>query len=131
MDKISIRIRRFNWLIKNVFKPKYIKIYFFLSLVINLALLFISIWIFKNIDNNIMVLHYNIDFGIDLVGDPVRIFIFPVLAFLIFITNYVLVLVFNKKKYFKYITYLLPIISFISNTFLLAAISIIYLLNFR
>jgi hypothetical protein len=131
MDKFFVKIRRINWLIKNVFKPKYIKFYFFFSLLINLILLFIAIWIFKNIDSNIMVLHYNIDFGIDSVGNTIRIFVFPALAFLIFITNYLLVLASYKKKYYKYIAYLLPVISFIANIFLLASIFIIYLLNFR
>lgn len=88
-------------------------------------------FIFKNLSSNLLVLHYNVDYGTDLIGDPSRIFIYPLGGLLALLFNLVICLLFYRHKDFKLFVNLLLGGLALFGIFLNLALLSIYLINFR
>ncbi|MFZ4631887.1 MAG: hypothetical protein ACOYL8_01610 [Patescibacteria group bacterium] len=89
-------------------------------------------WFIKrSLSGDVLVLHYNVDFGIDLVGDPNRIYSYPLLGLGIFLLNLSILAYFHESKNFKiYIHYLMGSAAVFASVLSVALLSI-YLINFR
>jgi hypothetical protein len=114
-----------------VFGMLFIKIYLAV-----LALQNISIWVFiwlfaRRIGGSLAILHFTVDFGIDLVGDASKLFMIPILGLFVSVLNFLLLFVFLKNKNFKLIAHLLLATAFMVNVFLSLALGPIYWMNFR
>lgn len=102
---------------------------------IGIILLQVSAWlqavnIFRKFSGNFLILHYNIDFGIDLVGDSYKIFYIPLAGFFILLLNLIISSLFVRKEGSKILLHLLFSASIVVNTFLNLALFAIYLINF-
>lgn len=75
------------------------------------------------------VLHYNVDFGVDLIGEPEKIYILPLLGLVLAVINTVLLGMVYKNDRFT-ASILLAATIFI-NIFLFIALAFIYLFNFN
>ncbi len=101
------------------------------ALVLNLLDWLASFFLYRSLGDELTVLHYNIDFGIDLVGHRAQLFINPVLGLSLIILNLVLLLFFARQKHFKFVSYLLWNTAALANFFLLLGVLAVYLINFR
>lgn len=90
-----------------------------------------AILIKNNLSGDVLVLHYNVNFGIDLVGDPTRIFLYPISGLLIGLLNLTLATLIYRHGEFKYLTHLLLGAVVVFNCLLVSALLAIYLINFR
>jgi hypothetical protein len=88
-------------------------------------------FIYRNLSSNILVLHYNVDFGIDLVGDSFKIFLFPLLALLVSTINLFILIFLAKSKNFKIFVHFLLGSAVLFALFLSIALLAVYLINFR
>ena len=109
--------------------------YFRLYLIVNLGLNLL-IWLFvwfinAGTNQNLIKLHYNVDFGVDLIGEVGRLLIIPLLGLIIIFINIFLVAINSKHKNLKFIVNLLLGSALVVNLFLLIALGSIYLINFR
>ncbi len=96
------------------------------------ALVWLQAWfIHRNLSGDILVLHYNVDFGIDLVGNPARIYLYPLLSLGVFIINFLILAVLYKDKNFKILTHFLLGFAALFGLFLSLALLAVYLINFR
>jgi ABC-type cobalamin transport system permease subunit len=130
MQKILINFRRYLWFFKRVFSHKHLQIYSFINLGL-ISLSFVFTWyIYNNISSDLMVLHYNILFGIDKVGYTQEIFVLPLLALAVFILNTTLSISFFRKKHFHFLSHLFPISSLVFNVIIVFSILNLYLVNF-
>ena len=93
--------------------------------------LWLSYYIFKNLASDLLVLHYNVDFGIDWVGDPNLIFYFPALAFLSLIISVTLLFIFGPGRHFRFQSHYLMLGTVLANLGMLAALVLVYIINFR
>lgn len=116
---------------REVLRFFHIRIYLVLLLAGNLALWLGTYYINVNVSQNLVVLHYNVDFGIDLIGEVKRIFIIPVFSLIIIFVNVFLLFNFLRRKDFKFISHLLLAAGLVANLFLFIALVSIYLINFR
>jgi hypothetical protein len=110
-----------------------IKIYLTSTLLINSAAWFVAYYIFSRVGQPQIALHYSVDFGIDLYGDTVKIFIIPVLGLLILLLNTAILLflgVYNKKD-LLFLSHIFMVAALLANILLLIASASIYLVNFR
>ena len=107
------------------------RIYGLVGLILNLLSWLGSILLYRSLGNDLTVLHYNIDFGIDLVGHRGQLFINPILGLSFIILNLVLLLFFVRHKHYKFMSYLLWNSAILANIFLLLAALGVYLINFR
>lgn len=111
------------------FKPSLVYLVFvvFWQIIVWLQAWFIS----RNLSGDILVLHYNVDFGIDLVGNPIRIYLFPVFGLGIFLINFLILAILAKDKNFKILAHVLLATAAIFGLFLSIALIAVYLINFR
>lgn len=90
-----------------------------------------SYYIFKNLTGSLLVLHYNVDFGINWIGDPYKIFYFPAVSLLIFLSSLIMILVFGPSKNFRFQSDLLMLSALLSNLGMISALLLVYLINFK
>ena len=88
-------------------------------------------WLFYNqVKGGLIVLHYNTDFGVDLIGEPKNLFIIPMLGLFIGLFNFILLLFFVKNSNFKILAYIILGAAILANIFLSLALGPLYLINF-
>lgn len=97
----------------------------------NLFIWLLTYFINVNVSQNLVVLHYNVDFGVNLIGDVKRIFIIPILSLIIILINTFLLFALGKHQDFKMISHLLLASCLVINLILISALFSIYLINFR
>ena len=107
------------------------RIYLLLVLLCQVIAWFQARFIFKNLSSDLLVLHYNVEYGTDLIGDPNRIFIYPLAGLLVILLNLILCLLFYRHKDFKLFANLLLGGLILFGIFLNLALLSIYLINFR
>ena len=115
----------------NVFSLLYSRVYLAMVAILNAIVWWGSIYIYQHISGDLLILHYNVDFGINLIGDPKRIFIFPSLVLFLSLLNVFLLLFFHKDRYLKFMVHLFLSSAVLINIFMLVALMSIYLINFR
>lgn len=87
------------------------------------------------ISQDLAVLHYNVDFGVNLIGSVKQIYVIPFLGLIIFILNLVLLIfsfrlnyrIFSSGKFFAHI---LLGSALLANFFLFISLALVYLVNF-
>jgi hypothetical protein len=127
---ISNEIKDFQNLVFNLFSYLYIKIYFIFLLLVNFLIWLTAFSIDSKIDGNQIALHYNVDFGIDYYGDKNKIYIIPLLGFIIILVNLFFLINMHKSRDRKFISHVLLTSALVSNIILLTAIISVYLINF-
>lgn len=113
-----------------VFSPRIFKVYLILILLFQILTWYIGIYIYRHLTGDLLILHYNVDFGTDLIGPPTRSFSGPLFGLLIFFINSGLALALNVKKKAAYLNHLLIAGAMVINLFLLISLLTIYLNNF-
>lgn len=112
-----------------LFSHFYIRIYFIIGIGLVIFNWLVAYLINIRLLNNLTVLHYNIDFGVDLIGSAKEIYILPLLGFIFIIINIVpLSLVYKKNQFMAHI---LLASNLFSNLILSIALAAIYLFNFQ
>jgi hypothetical protein len=107
------------------------RLYFLIIGLLQLAAWLEAIFIYRQLSGDLVVLHYNVDFGIDLVGTPTRIFIYPFFGLGIFLLNLGLAAALNTQRDFRIFIHLLLSAALIFGLFLNLALLFVYLINFR
>jgi len=128
---VYLSFQRFIDIFLNIFSFLYIRIYLILLLGFNAFIWLTAYYININVSQDLVILHYNVSFGVDLIGNVSRIYIIPWLGLIIIILNFILLFIFSKYKHFNFIAHLLLMTCLISNLFLFLALLSVYLINFR
>lgn len=113
---------------------------FFGFLYVRIYLVFLSVlnilnWAFAYVIKNkasqeLAILHYNVDFGVNLIDDAKKIYTIPLLGMLITLINFFLSAAIYKHSG-KFIAHVLLISAILAGLFLLAGLASLYLINFR
>jgi len=90
-----------------------------------------AVFIYKHLSGELLVLHYNIDFGINLVGEPGRIFLYPLFGLGIFTLNWIIAAALHRRQYFRLFANLLLTAALLFCLFISLALMFIYLINFK
>ena len=90
-----------------------------------------AVAIFRDLTGNLLVLHYNVDFGIDFVGNPTQIFWYPLYGLGIFIINLLLAAALHQHQDWRIFDHLLFSAALVFGLFLNAALLFVYLINFK
>ena len=101
---------------------------------ITLAALNIINWLLAryvnaHVSQKLVVLHYNVNLGVNLIGNVRDIYIIPTLGLAFMVINFLLLL--NIYRQSKLLIHLLLGFSILINMFLIASTISIYLINFR
>lgn len=116
---------RFKYNFKKALTHHFIITTIFLSVVINLVI-WLLFWSKISRRDEMVFLHYNIYFGIDLIGEWYKVFLIPLSGVFIIIANSFLALTLFARS--KFISYLLFITSFLCQVILIiASLAIIWI----
>lgn len=105
-----------------------IRMSLFFGLAFNCSNWILAYYIAASISSELIVLHYNINFGIDWVDTVDRIYFFPLLGLAIWFFNLFLAFLIGIKE--RFLIHVLCIVSLIMNVLLLISLSSLYLINF-
>ena len=114
----------------DLFSLSYVRVYSSIALFL-IVLNWVSSYIInvKSSADSIIFLHYNVDFGANLIGDVKKIYVIPLLGLIIFLFNFILSIRFYKHN--KFIPNILMSSGIIVNITLLISLYLIYLINFK
>lgn len=107
----------------------FVRFYLLFLLILNLINWFLVYYVNKNVSQSLVVLHYNVDLGVDLIGNVRDIYIIPTLGLAFIVIN--LFLLFNIYRRGRFVIHLLLGFSLLINLFLIISTIFIYLINFR
>lgn len=109
----------------------YFRIYLIILAGLNVLLCLAAHFIYINVSQELVILHYNVDFGVNLIGNVKNVFIIPTLGFAIIIANLIVAFISFRQKDSKFINHLLLGSAIMVQILLLASLAAIYLINFR
>lgn len=107
------------------------RLYLGVAVVIQAASWWLASYIYKNLAGDLLVLHYNVDFGIDWIGDQNLIFYFPAVGLAFLILSMILLFVFGPGKNFRIQSHYLMGGMILGNLGMLTALVLVYIINFR
>ncbi|MEK7202964.1 MAG: hypothetical protein AAB653_01485 [Patescibacteria group bacterium] len=107
----------------------YIKIYLIIILILNILNWLFVYYINFLVSQKLAILHYNVNIGVNLIGDISKIYTIPFLGMLFTLFN--LILLINIYKESKFVIHLLLASSIVVNLIFLMSITALYLINFR
>jgi hypothetical protein len=113
------------------FSPLFVKIYIAVLLVLNAFIWYLAYFIYKEVDTELIALHYNVDFGIDYYGSSDKIFYLPFIGLLISLINFSVYASSFRHKDKKFIAHVLLATAIISNILILLSTISVYIINFR
>lgn len=107
----------------------FVKTYLSLLFALNFINWLLAFYVNSNVSQNLIVLHYNVNLGVNLIGEAKDIYIIPTLGLALIIINFFLLLNIFKRN--KFLIHLIFGFSLLNNLFLIAGTAAIYLVNFR
>lgn len=129
-DQLHISFFKLKVLLKDVYSFLFIRVYSIILFLVNLSLWYLAFFMYRKSNQDVAILHYNVDFGIDLIGNKVNFFIIPLLGFIFIIVDKIILLLLVKKKDFKFWSHFLLSFLLLFHCFLLMSVISTYLINF-
>jgi hypothetical protein len=132
-DKSILVFDSLRILLANFYRPIYMKLFYISAFVLNLFLWIFSYFMFSNITQDRLILHHNVDMGIDLIGGKGEIFSLPMFGLVIIFLNMTLLLVLLKRKFadYKFVSRYSSAFMVFSQLLLVLAVFSIYSINFK
>lgn len=121
----------FGQAVVRAFSPLFVKIYLAVMVVLNCLIWYLAYYIYKEVDTDLIALHYNVDFGIDYYGSSRKIFYLPFVGLLISLVNFFVYASTFRHKDKKFIGHVLLATATISNILILLSTISVYIINFR
>jgi hypothetical protein len=114
------------YLAKIYLKNLWVRLFLGLALILN-AFHFWYLFTKLRFGENNYFIHYNVIFGVDLVGSWVKLLVLPITGFLVILINFALALYFFNKD--KFLSYILALTVLIFEIFLSISLVLIMRLN--
>ncbi|NLZ74763.1 hypothetical protein GX917_02630 [Candidatus Falkowbacteria bacterium] len=96
------------------------------------VLAWLQAWfIYRSLSTELVILHYNINFGIDLVADRAQIYLYPLLGLVVSLVNLIILASLRKDNNFKIFVHYFLGAANVFGAFLCIALLSVYLINFR
>lgn len=107
----------------------FVRFYLLFLFSLNIINWFLANYVNKHVSQSLVVLHYNVNLGVNLIGDVRDIYIIPTLGLVFIVINFLLLLNFYRRS--RFLIHLLLGFSVLINLSLIASTVSIYLINFR
>ncbi|QQG52673.1 MAG: hypothetical protein HY931_00350 [Candidatus Falkowbacteria bacterium] len=116
---------------KRIFKFNFAKVYAGLIIFLQVLAWLQTISIYRRLTGDFTILHYNIDFGVDLIGRPQSIFYYPLLGLGVALLNIVLTAILARRREARLIIHFLMGAALAFAVFLSLALLALNFINFR
>lgn len=107
----------------------FVRFYLLFLFGLNIINWLLAYYVNKNVSQNLVILHYNVNLGVNLIGNVGDIYVIPALGLAFIVINFLLLL--NIYRRSRFLIHLLLGFSALINLFLIASTISIYLINFR
>lgn len=107
------------------------RLYLVAALLAQTASWWLSYYIYNNLTGNLLVLHYNVNFGIDWIGDKNIIFYLPMVGISFAVISIILLFILGPGRHFRAYSHYLMSGMVLANLGMLISLVLIYLINFR
>lgn len=107
------------------------RIYLSLIVVLQAGSWWLSSYIYRSLSGDLLVLHYNVDFGIDWIGNRGTIFYFPILNLVFLLGSLIILAIFGPGKNFRAQSHYLLSGVVMANLGILVYLTLVYTINFR
>lgn len=104
--------------------------YFLISTALQILAWILAFRMFGMLGDDLFVAHYNVDFGIDAIGSPWRVFNIPAAALLVWLFNWLLILVYARNEHFHFLTHATGLTALLVQILNILALFSVYLINF-
>ena len=111
------------------FRP--VRLYVLLAGLLNISAWLEAFFIRRNLTGNFLILHYNVDFGVDLVSAPKRIFVYPLYGLAVILVNFLFSVVLFRREDGRLFVHFLLATAVCFSALLVLALMFIYLINFN
>lgn len=115
--------------IRNLLSDKRVRIIAIITIVLNFLAWAGTIFLLRFIGSEQAVLHYNVVFGIDLIGSALRLLIMPATGIAILVANLLLAASLSEPRDRLFST-IFTSVALLANLFIVIAVYFIYLINF-
>lgn len=129
-DQFTIFLAKSRILLFGLYRVFFVRVYFVFIILINLFLWWGAYFMYSRIGQDVAILHYNVDFGVDLIGHKKYLFLLPLLGLIFILINKIMLLFLIKKDDFKFLSYFLLSFLVLLNIFLGLSLYSVYLINF-
>jgi len=114
-----------------VWRLRPVRFYLLAGLILQAIVWLQASLIYRGLSSGFLILHYNVSLGVDLVGEALQVFSYPLFGLGVMITNLVILSFWHRYRDFPILAHLLLAAALIFNLLLIAALFSIYLTNFR
>lgn len=104
--------------------------YLLVLLILQAGLWYFASYIFNLVGAELFVSHYNVDFGIDGIGNAERVFQIPLITLVISFVNIALIVTVARKRIFHFLTHALTLTTLLLHFLAYLALMSLYLINF-
>jgi hypothetical protein len=113
----------------NLISYGFVRVYLVSLFGLNIVNWLLAYYVNRHVSQNLVVLHYNVNLGVNLIGDVRQIYVIPTLGLAFIVINFLLL--FNLNQRGRFLIHLLLGFSVLINLSLVASSVSIYLINFR
>ncbi|MBN2884310.1 hypothetical protein JXE04_00030 [Patescibacteria group bacterium] len=106
------------------------RLYLLIVVIIQILLWVFAYQTYATLGNDLLVAHYNVDFGIDSIASPKQIFNIPLLAVAILLVNFITLSFFTKRLNFHFLANAAGITGIMVQLLAALALMSLYLINF-
>ncbi len=128
---LSLGKRKGGGALSDAFDHFNVKVYILVAVFLNLLSWIAVLFMVSRVEEELIVLHYSVGFGADLVGSVYQLLVVPGLGLLILFVNLFLLFILRYSKDFNFFSHLFLATALAVNLFLLISLGPIYLINFR
>jgi len=114
-----------------IFRLYSVRVYLILFFIWQIIIWMQAALINKSLTGDLVALHYNVDFGIDLIAPRPTIFFYPILTMIVFILNLSFLLFLKNNKQVKIINHFLLGAAIFFTVLMSLVLLSVYLINFR
>jgi len=117
--------------LRRFFSFRSVKYYFLAFGLANLLAWLEVYYMNRQVIQDYIVLHYNVDLGVSLLGGAKQLYVIPFLGLIFFLANALISLRFTRQDNFYFLSNLLLGSALLAQFFLLCGIAALYLVNFQ
>ncbi len=131
VEKLYVLKDAWAAVIKEFAENTYIRVYLAVLLVFNGCLWILANLVKQATGQDLIALHYQVDYGVNLIGGANNIFLLPAIGLIIIMVNVFLSLLVVRRKERNFLSHILLSAAVLTHFFIAIALWLLYLINYQ
>lgn len=122
--------KRLSFILNNYWRYRSNRLYLLIAALIQILIWIFAYQIYVTLGNDLLVAHYNVDFGINAIAKSQQIFNIPLLALAVLVINWMVLSFFTKRVNYNFLANAAGIAGVMAQLLAALALMSLYLINF-